>query len=94
MYTIFLIFSLKEKKIWYVIFLCKVITVFFREKEKIEYRNNNIYGKMANFQLVNIGKINYRMLVVILYISLRLRLKKIQLLKKVFKSFVLLLYNE
>ena len=73
-------FSIKKKeKIRRVRFLPKVVIVCSGEKKGFDYKNNHGYGKLTNFWLNNISKINCRMLVVLSYTSSRLKLKKIQL---------------
>lgn len=42
------------------------------KKKGFDYKNNYGRGKLANFWLDNINKINYRTLVVLSYISLKL----------------------
>lgn len=61
----------------YVTFLPKTITVYFREKERFDYKNNHGYSKLAYFRLDNINKINYRTLVVLSYTSLKLGSRKV-----------------
>lgn len=58
-------------------FLLKIVTVFFTKKARFDYKNNYGYNKLANFRLDSINKINLTILVVILYISLELGLRKI-----------------
>ena len=58
-------------------FLPKVVTIYSREKKGFDYKNNHGYGKLPNFWLNNISKINSRMLVILSYISLGLGSKKI-----------------
>lgn len=55
----------------------KAVTVFSKEKEGFECKNNHGRGKWANFWLDNISKINCRMLVVLSYTSLGLGSKKV-----------------
>lgn len=50
-------------------FLPKPINVYFREKERFDCMNNHAYSKSANFGLNNGSKINFRILVVLSYIS-------------------------
>lgn len=57
----------KKEKIEHVKFLSKAITIYSTEKEEFDYKNNHRYNKSANFQLNNIGKINYKTLVVLSY---------------------------
>lgn len=61
----------------YMSFLSKVITVFFRNKPRYDYKNNHKCGILANFWLYIISKINCKTLVVMSYISLQLQSKKI-----------------
>ncbi len=63
----------------------KAITTCFRKKEGFDSKNNHRCGKSANFQIDNISKINYRMLVILLYTSLGLGSRKIQLVWRLFK---------
>ena len=62
----------------YLRFLPKIIIVYSGEKTGFDYKNYYKHNKLANFWLNIICKINYKILVVILYISLRLGSKKIQ----------------
>lgn len=57
-------------------FLFKVITVYFKKKQ-FNYMNNYRYGKSVSFYLDIINKINYKILVIISYISSELRLRKV-----------------
>ncbi len=66
-------------------FLLKVVTVYSGEKEEFDCKNNNGCGKAANFWLDNISKINYKTLVIVLYISSGLGSRKIQLVQMFFK---------
>lgn len=58
-------------------FLSKALTVFFKEKKGFDYKNNYKYDKLANFCLDNIFKINYKILVILLYILSKLELRKL-----------------
>lgn len=58
-------------------FLPKIVTGYFGEKTRFDYKNNYGYSKLANFWLDIIGKINCKIPVVILYILLGLRWKKV-----------------
>lgn len=69
----------------YMRFLPKAITVYFEEKERFECKNNYMCGKSANYRQDNISKINYRMLVVLSYTLSKLKLRKIQLIERLFK---------
>ena len=60
-----------------VIFLPKVVTVYFREKTGFDCKYNHRYGKLANFWLDIINKINFKTLVVISYTSSGLRSRKL-----------------
>lgn len=73
MIYITLIFFVK-KKIEYIKFLPKAITIYFKKIKWLKYKNNHRFTKLANFWLVNINKINCKMLI---NISLSLRLRKI-----------------
>lgn len=75
----------------YVRFLPKAITVYFREEEKFDCKNNHKSSKLANFWIDNISQIYCKMLVVFLYTKLRLGSKKIQLILRLFKSSATLL---
>lgn len=66
-------------------FLLKVVTICFEEKEEFDYNKNHRHGKLANFRLDNISKIDYKMLVVLSYISSRLGSRKIQLVQRIYK---------
>lgn len=61
-----------KEKMRYMRFLPKAITVYSREKKIFNCKNNHKYGKLANFWLDNISKINCRTLIVLSYTSLRL----------------------
>lgn len=61
-------------------FLLKVVTIYSKKNARFDYKNNHGYNKLVNFQLDIINKINCKMLVVILYTLLELRLRKIRLL--------------
>lgn len=76
-YTTFIIFLQKKKKIVYIKFLPKLVTVYSKIKAEFDYKNNHRCSKLTNFQLDIINKIHYKILVVILYTSLELRLKKV-----------------
>lgn len=58
-------------------FLFKAITIYFRAKKQFNCKNNYRYSKLADFKLDNISKINCKILIIILYILLRLRSKKV-----------------
>lgn len=58
-------------------FLFKAIIVCSREEKRFNSNNNYKYSKLANFWLNNNNKINYKILVVLLYILLGLESKKI-----------------
>lgn len=51
----------------YIRFLSKTITIYSKEEEGFNCKNNHDCGKLANFWLDNIRKINCRILVVLLY---------------------------
>ena len=72
-------------------FLPKAVTICSREKKGFDCKNNHRCNKSANFRLDNISKINYRMLVVLSYISLGLELRKVELVWRFFKKFAPLL---
>lgn len=57
--------------------MLKAIIVYFRKKKEFGYKNNYGYNKSANFCLNNISKINYKTLIVMLYILSELSLRKI-----------------
>ena len=61
----------------HVRFLPKAVTVCFRKKEGFHCKNNHKCNKSGNFWLGKIGKINYKMLIALSYISLRLKLNKV-----------------
>ncbi len=63
----------------------KAVTVCFGEEEGFHCKNNYGCGKVANFCLDNISKINYRILVVLSYTSSRLGSRKVQLVRRLFK---------
>ena len=58
-------------------FLPKAITIYFGKKEGFDYKNNHGCSKLANFWLDNIRELNCKILVVLSYISLRLKARKI-----------------
>ena len=58
-------------------FLPKTVIVCSKEEARLDCKNNYRCGKLANFWLDIINKINFKMLIVILYTSLRLRSKKV-----------------
>ena len=60
-----------------MIFLPKAITIYSRKKARFDYKNNYGYGKLANFQLNIISKINFKTLVIISYTLSKLRSRKI-----------------
>lgn len=66
-------------------FLPKVVTICFEKEIGFDCKNNNGRGKLANFRLDIISKINYKTLVVILYTSSWLRLRKVKLVQRNFK---------
>lgn len=76
-YNFYHFFTNKMEKIGHVRFLPKVLNVFFIEKKRFDCKNHHKRGKLADFQLNNIRKINCRILVVILYVLLGLKLRKI-----------------
>lgn len=43
------------------------VTICFKAKAELDCKNNYKCGKLANFWLVTINKINFKMLVVMLY---------------------------
>ena len=61
-------------------FLLKAVTVYSREKEGFNYKNNHGHGKSANFRLDNISKMNCRILVVWSYTSPDLASRNVQLI--------------
>lgn len=50
----------------------KALIVYFNKKVEFNYKNNYRYYKLANFQLNIISKVNFKLLIVILYILLGL----------------------
>lgn len=56
-------------------FLPNVIIICFREKTILNCKNNYKCNKLANFWPDIMNKINYKILVVILYISSKLKLR-------------------
>ena len=58
-------------------FLSKAVTICSGEKEGFDCKNNHGRGKLANFWLDNINKMNCRMLVVLSYILSRFGLRKV-----------------
>ena len=75
----------KKEKIGCVSFPPKAITVYSREKKGFDCNNNHRCGKSANFWPNNISKINYKMLVILLYTLLGLGSRKFQLIWRLFK---------
>ena len=51
-------------------FLPKAVTIYSGKKEGFDYKNNYECGKSTNFRLDNIGKINCRILVILVIIYL------------------------
>ena len=49
-------------------FMPKAVTVYSKEEEGFDCKNNHRHGKLANFWLDNISKINYKILIVLSYI--------------------------
>lgn len=66
-------------------FLPKDVNIYSKEKNGFDYKNNHKCSKSANFQLDNISKSNCRILVIISYILSGFELRKIQLVRRVFK---------
>lgn len=50
-------------------FLPKIVSVYSKEKEEFDCKNNYGYGKFYNFYVNNISKMNCKTLVVLLYTS-------------------------
>ena len=71
----------------------KVITVCFGKKVEFNHKSNHGYSKLANFRLDTISKINSKTLVIMLYTLSELGSRKVQPVWKVFKKFILLLFN-
>ena len=63
----------------------KAVIICFEEEERFNCKNNHECGKLADFQLDNMNKFNYKMLVVLLYISSKLGLGQVQLVWRRFK---------
>lgn len=59
----------KKEKMAYVRFLPKVVISCSKEEAEFDYKNNHGCGKLANFWIKIISKINFKTLVVMLYIS-------------------------
>ena len=57
----------------------KAIIVCSRKEKEFDCKKNHGCGKLANFWLDNISKINCKTLVILSCISLKLGLKKVQL---------------
>lgn len=70
------IFLKKKEKMIYMKFLFKIVIFYFGEKKRFDCKNNHKCIKLAHFWLDIIGKINYKIPVVLLYTLLRLELKK------------------
>ena len=58
-------------------FLPKILTICSGKEKGFDYKNNHGCGKSANFWPDNISKMNYRMLIVLSYISLGLGSRKV-----------------
>lgn len=67
-------------------FLSEVITVYSGEKKEFDYKNNYGYDKSANFRLINLSKINCKMVVLLSYISPGFGSKKVYLGSRIFNS--------
>ena len=57
-------------------FLFKAIIIYFKEEKRFNCKINYRCNKLANFWLDYISKINYKMLVVLLYTLLELESKR------------------
>lgn len=58
-------------------FLPKILSIYFGKRAKFDCKNNYGHNKLTNFSLDTISKMNFRILVIMSYILLRLRLKKL-----------------
>ena len=74
---IYNLYHFSTKKIRCVKFPFKAVTVYSKEEEEFNYKNNHDYSKSTNSWLDNISKINYKILVVLSYRLSRLGLRKI-----------------
>ena len=63
----------------------KVVIVCSKEEKGFDCKNNHRCGKLANFRLDDISKMNCKTLVVLSYTSSGLGTREIQLVWKVFK---------
>lgn len=67
----------KKKKIGCVRFQPNAVIICSGKKEGFDCKNNQQCNKLANFLLDNISKMNYRISMVLSYISSRFRLQKV-----------------
>lgn len=61
----------------YIRFSPNTVTIYFKEKNRFDYKNNYRRGKLDNFWLDNISKINYITLVILSYTLLGSKSRKI-----------------
>lgn len=66
-------------------FLPKVVIICFEKKAGFDCKNNYKYNKLAKFWLNTISKTNFKILIIISYILLELKLRKVQPVWKIFK---------
>lgn len=59
-------------------FMLKAIIIYIDEEVEFDYKNNHEHHKSANFRLDTISIVNFRLLVVILYILSGLRSRNVQ----------------
>lgn len=62
---------------WRIRFKPKAITIYINKKESFDCKNNNEHCQSAIFQLDIISKVNFRLLIVILYTLLKLGLRNV-----------------
>ena len=58
-------------------FLFKAVIIYFREKKRVDYKNNYEHNKLANFWLNNISKIYSKILIIISSTLSNIRLRNI-----------------
>lgn len=74
----FYYFSAKKTiKMRYIMFLLKILMIYFREKTGFDCKINYKHNKLANFWLYTIDKISCTILIIMSYILLTLSLRKI-----------------
>lgn len=78
-------FIKRLEEIWCIIFILKAITILTSNEARLDYKKNYRYYKLANFWLDTIRKFNFTLLVIILYTLLKLSLRNILPIWRVFE---------